>query len=667
MCGLVGFFGGVVSHGEAGDEATLKRMADTIVHRGPDDAGYWCDSERRIGLGHRRLSIVDLSSAGHQPMQSASGRYVIAFNGEIYNHLLLRQELEYRNGLNAPPAQEGRQKASWRGHSDTETLLACFDAWGIRATVERAIGMFAFAVWDRQDNTLTLARDRIGEKPLYYGWQGRGKHAVFLFGSELKALRAHPAFEKNINRGALSLQLRHGAIPAPYSIYEGISKLLPGCLLTLSLKQREPKVLAYWSGAEMAERGVASSFMDSADHATDDLEVLLKDAVRQQMMADVPLGAFLSGGVDSSTVVALMQAQSPRPVRTFSIGFHEEDYNEAEHAKAVAGYLGTDHTELYVSAEQAMAVIPRLPALYDEPFSDVSQIPTFLVSQLARQHVAVSLSGDGGDELFCGYTRYQMTANLWRKLAVVPLPLRKLLATGIAGVSPRSWTRLAGFIEGLLPRSAWVSNMGDKLHKGAEVLPSQSSDALYLGLVSYWHDPEAAVIGGQEPSTLLIGNAPALNGLDNVQRMMALDMLTYLPDDLMVKMDRAAMSVSLETRAPFLDHRVIEFAWRLPQSMKLRDGKTKWILRQVLYRYVPQALTDRPKMGFGVPIDGWLRGPLREWAEALLNEQRLKREGYFNPAPIRLKWQEHLSGRRNRQYSLWNVLMFQAWLESRNT
>lgn len=667
MCGLVGFFGGAASHGEAGDEAMLKRMADTIVHRGPDDAGYWCDTERRIGLGHRRLSIVDLSSAGHQPMQSASGRYVIVFNGEIYNHLLLRQELENKRALNpAFPQREG-ESTFWRGHSDTETLLACFDAWGIQATVERAIGMFAFAVWDRPAGTLTLARDRIGEKPLYYGWQGQGNHAVFLFGSELKALRAHPVFENNVNRGALSLQLRHGAVPAPYSIYEGISKLLPGCLLTLSLQQREPKVWAYWSGAQTAESGVANAFTGTPDQAVDELEVLLKDAVRQQMMADVPLGAFLSGGVDSSTVVALMQVQSSRPVRTFSIGFREKDYNEAEHAKAVARHLGTDHTELYVAAEQAMAVIPRLPTLYDEPFADVSQIPTFLVSQLARQHVTVSLSGDAGDELFCGYTRYQMTANLWRKFAVVPLPLRKLLAAGIAGMSPRSWNRVAGLMEGLLPRSAWVSNMGDKLHKGAEVLASQSSDALYLGLVSFWHNPDAAVIGGHEPSTLLAGNAPALNGLDDVQRMMALDMLTYLPDDLMVKVDRAAMGVSLETRAPFLDHRVIEFAWRLPQSMKLRDGKSKWALRQVLYRHVPQALVDRPKMGFGVPIDAWLRGPLREWAEALLDEQRLKREGYFNPAPIRLKWQEHLSGRRNRQYSLWNVLMFQAWLESRNT
>lgn len=561
MCGFVGFLGSSSFYEQVGDEAMLKRMADTIMYRGPDDAGYWFDGDNRIGLGHRRLSIVDLSPAGHQPMQSSSSRYVIAFNGEIYNHPSLRQALEI-NG----------QAPSWRGHSDTETLLAGFDVWGIQGTVERAIGMFAFAVWDRQTYTLTLGRDRFGEKPLYYGWQGRGNDAVFLFGSELKALRAHPAFESNINRGALSLYMRHNYIPAPYSIYEGVGKLSPGCLLTVSLQQREPKVWAYWSFAQVAESGAANVFVGSDDQAVDELEALLKDAVRQQMMADVPLGAFLSGGVDSSTVVALMQAQSSRPVKTFTIGFNEEGYNEAIHAKAVARHLGTEHTELYVTAERALSVISRLPTLYDEPFSDSSQIPTFLVSQLARQHVTVSLSGDAGDELFCGYNRY-------------------------------------------------------------------------------------------EPPTLLTGNRPALSGLDDVQRMMALDMMTYLPDDILTKVDRAAMGVSLETRVPFLDHRVVKFAWRVPQAMKLRDGVSKWILRQVLYRHVPKKLIERPKMGFGVPIDTWLRGPLKDWAEALLDEGRLRREGYFNPALVRAKWAEHLSGKRNWQYHLWDVLIFQTWLE----
>jgi asparagine synthase (glutamine-hydrolysing) len=653
MCGLAGFLGGSASHAALGEETLLKRMGKTIVHRGPDDGGNWFDANHHIGLAHRRLSIVDLSPAGHQPMQSASSRYVIAFNGEIYNHMVLREELEA--GGHAPP---------WRGHSDTETLLAGFDAWGIQGTVERSIGMFAFAIWDRQTSVLTLGRDRIGEKPLYYGWHGQGNDSVFLFGSELKAMRAHPAFESKLDRGALSLLLRHNYIPAPYSIYESVSKLAPGSLLTVSLQQREPKVWAYWSGSQAAQSGVANPFAGTPAQAVQELDVLLKSAVRQQMMADVPLGAFLSGGVDSSTVVALMQAQSSRPVKTFSIGFSEEGYNEAEHAKAVAQHLGTDHTEMYVKAEQAMAVIPKLPGLYDEPFADSSQIPTFLVSQLAKQHVTVSLSGDAGDELFCGYNRYQMTANYWRKLTAVPLPLRRLAAKGLTSVSAQSWNGLAGAVEGFLPRAARFSNVGDKVHKGAGVLESRSSDALYRRLVSHWHDPASVVIDGHEPSTLLTGDASSLHGLDAVQRMMALDTLTYLPDDILVKVDRAAMGVSLETRVPFLDHRIVEFAWRLPQSMKLRDGQTKWALRQVLYRYVPQALIERPKMGFGVPLGSWLRGPLRDWGEALLDASRLRSEGFFQPALVRQKWEEHLTGRRNWEYPLWNVLMFQLWLDN---
>ncbi len=646
MCGFVGFLGGVAEQGIASEKALLKSMADTIVYRGPDDAGYWCDVDQRVGLGQRRLSVVDLSPAGHQPMLSASGRYVIAFNGEIYNHLLLRDKLEKTEKLSA-----------WRGHSDTETLLAGFDVWGIQATVELAIGMFAFVVWDKKTCTLTLARDRIGEKPLYYGWQGNS----FLFGSELKALRAHPAFKGQINREVLCSLLRFSYVPAPNSIYTGISKLSPGCLVTVSLQKREPIVSTYWSGLDIAESGVANSFTGSADKAIDELEVLLKDAVHQQMMADVPLGAFLSGGIDSSTIVALMQAQSSRPVKTFSIGFHEEGYNEAVHAKAVARHLGTDHTELYVTADQAMAVIPHLPTLYDEPFSDASQIPTFLVSQLARQNVTVSLSGDAGDELFCGYNRYQMTAKLWHKMAAVPLPLRKLAAKSLTSISPHSWDKFSDKIEGLLPRFARLNNLGDKLHKGARVMTSRTTDELYLAMISHWHDPATVVLRGQDKASLFSADT---KGLDNVQRMMLLDMLNYMPDDILTKVDRAAMSVSLETRVPFLDHRVVEFAWRLPQSMKLRDGQTKWALRQVLYRHVPRALIERPKMGFAVPIDSWLRGPLRDWVESMLSKSRLQNEGFFNPEPIRQKWQEHLSGKRNWQYHLWDVLMFQAWLEA---
>jgi asparagine synthase (glutamine-hydrolysing) len=649
MCGFAGFLS---QNTLRPVDELLKRMADKISHRGPDASGYWHDDEQHIGLAHRRLSIVDLSAAGHQPMQSASGRYQIAFNGEIYNHTLLRESL-----AQSFPA------LLWRGHSDTETLLAGIDCWGIQGTVERLIGMFAFAVWDRQTHTLTLARDRAGEKPLYYGWQG----GTFLFGSELKALCVHPAFQKQIDRGALSLFLRHGYIPSPYSIYQGVSKLQPGCLLTVSLQRPEPEMSRYWSGAEIAKSGVANGFGGSPGEAVDSLEVLLKDAVRQQMMADVPLGAFLSGGVDSSTVVALMQAQSSRPVKTFTIGFHENGYNEAEHAVLVAKHLGTDHTELYVSAEQAMAVIPRLPVLYDEPFADSSQIPTFLVSQLARQQVTVSLSGDAGDELFCGYNRYQLTHKLWSRLARVPLPLRTLAARALTSVSPNAWNRLMSAAGGLLPHGAGAAQFGDKVHKGAGVLASDSADALYRGLVSSWHDPASVVINGREPPTLLSGNPPDLQGLDDVQRMMALDLLTYLPDDILVKVDRAAMGVSLETRVPFLDHRVVETAWRLPLEMKLREGQNKWILRQVLYRHVPQALIERPKMGFGVPIDSWLRGPLRQWAEELLDESRLKKEGYFHPTEIRRKWREHLSGQRNWQHQLWSVLMFQAWLESQSS
>ena len=647
MCGFTGFLGKLLSDA-SNVTALLAAMGERIHTRGPDSADTWHDASAGIGLSHRRLAIVDLSPAGSQPMQSASGRYVIAFNGEIYNHLGIRTELE---GLGQAP--------TWRGHSDTETLLAGIEEWGLEATLKKSIGMFAIALWDRQTHTLTLARDRLGEKPLYYGWQGSGNERVFLFGSELKALKAHPAFAADIDRGALCLLLRHNYIPAPYSIYQGIVKLEPGCLLSVSLTQPEPRIWKYWDVVEVARAGVAQPFAGTADQAVDALEVLAKDAVRQQMMADVPLGAFLSGGIDSSTVVALMQAQSSRPVKTFTIGFNEEGYNEAVHAKAVARHLGTEHTELYVSPQQAMEVIPLLPGLYCEPFADSSQIPTFLVSRLAKQHVTVSLSGDAGDELFCGYSRYQITEKLWHKFARVPAPLRALVAKGITTLSPTAWDSLAGIIPGARRYAA----LGDKVHKGAGVFASATVDELYLGMVSHQRNPAGWVIGGQEPSTHLTGLRPELTGLGAVERMMALDTISYLPDDILVKVDRAGMGVSLESRVPFLDHRIVEFAWSLPLTYKLRDEKTKWPLRQVLYRHVPRELIDRPKMGFGVPLHDWLRGPLRDWAEELLDEARLAREGYFHPAPIRQIWAEHLSGRRNWMAQLWNVLMFQAWLE----
>jgi asparagine synthase (glutamine-hydrolysing) len=652
MCGFVGLLGGAAAEQQA-TLGVLHNMANAIVHRGPDSDAYWVEADAGIGLAHRRLAIVDLSPAGAQPMTSGSGRYVLAFNGEIYNHLTLRVEL----GMD-PRLRGVGGGGVWRGHSDTETLLAGFDAWGIEATVNKCIGMFAFAVWDKHTRSLTLARDRLGEKPLYYGWQGQGNGAVFLFGSELAALRRHPTFAAEVSRDALALYMRHNCIGGEHSIYAGIHKLAPGRMLTVSLAAPQPVVRAWWSGAAVARQGVAQPFTGSPDDAVDALEALLRDAVGQQMMADVPLGAFLSGGIDSSTVVALMQAQSSRPVRTFSIGFHEAGYNEAEHAKAVAQHLGTDHTELYVTAQQALDVIPKLPSLYSEPFADSSQIPTFLVSQLARQHVTVSLSGDAGDELFCGYNRYQMTAGLWGKLSRIPQPLRQMAAKLITALPPAAWDKLAA----VLP----MSRVGDKLHKGAAVLGSRSVADLYRGMVSHW-DPASVVLGATEPASVLTGAVPNLQGLNDVERMMALDMLSYLPDDILAKVDRAAMGVSLETRVPFLDHRVVEFAWSLPLHYKLRNGVTKWPLRQVLYRHVPRELIERPKMGFGVPIDHWLRGPLRDWAETLLSESRLRQEGFFDPAPIRRKWAEHLSGQRSWHYHLWDVLMFQAWLEKNHS
>ena len=649
MCGFTGFWG--VSEACHVLQSHLLRMTKQIEHRGPDSDGHWVDANAGISLGHRRLAIVDLSPAGAQPMQAVSGRWVLAFNGEIYNHLQLRAELE---------------KASlapvWRGHSDTETLLAGFDAWGIRVTIEKCVGMFAMAVWCRETQRLTLVRDRLGEKPLYYGWQGLAGQAVFLFGSELKALRAHPAFVAEIDRQALGSYMQNMAVGGTRSIYKGIHKVPPGTILTLSRQSPDPVVTRYWSVEQAAAQGVANRFTGSATQAVDALEALLKDAVAQQMMADVPLGAFLSGGVDSSTIVALMQAQSARPVKTFSIGFHEQAYNEAEYAKAVAGHLGTEHTDLYVTAQQAMDVIPRLPSLYDEPFADSSQIPTFLVSQMTGQHVKVALSGDAGDELFAGYNRYQLTASLWPKLSSMPQSMRKLAAWGLTRFSPDTLNLWASHT----PLAKRWFGVGDKLHKGAGVMGVGSVAELYQGMVAMgWQNPSGLVRGlGADANTL---HMPDLPGLSDVERMMAFDLLNYLPDDILTKVDRAAMGVSLEARVPFLDHRVVEFTWRLPMDYKLRRENdafvTKWALRQVLYRHVPKALIERPKVGFGVPLEHWLRGPLRDWAEALLSEERINRDGFLNPGPVRQRWQEHLSGKRNWQHSIWCVLMFQAWLD----
>ena len=647
MCGIAGFIASEgTEHGSLDRIATS--MADTLTHRGPDDSGVWSDPATGVALAFRRLSILDLSPAGHQPMRSSDGRYVIVFNGEIYNFSELRKELE----------QSG-EAPDWRGHSDTEVLLALIAARGIDRALEQSIGMFAFALWDSHGRTLHLARDRIGEKPLYYGWAGR----TFLFGSELKALRAHPHWDAEIDRGAVALFMRYNYVPAPHSIYRGISKLPPGHSMSLAWRSREPIMKSYWSARTTAERGFSNPFSGGAAAIGAALDTLLRDVIGKQMVADVPLGAFLSGGIDSSTVVALMQAQSMRPVKTFTIGFHEQGYNEAVNAAEVARHLGTDHTELYVTPQQAMEVIPKLPAMYDEPFSDSSQIPTFLLAQLARSQVTVALSGDGGDELFAGYTRYVFGKQLWSKLSRLPPPIRRSIAAAVKTLSVERWNAIAKPLLAVAPRRYRVGLAGDKIHKLADVLTHSTLDSLYRDLVSHWKPPLAIVLADSEPATMLDG-ADNLAIDDPVARMMLLDLVTYLPDDILAKVDRAAMSVSLETRIPLLDHRVVEFASRIPLADNLNRDGAKGILRNVLYRYVPRALVDRPKMGFAVPIDSWLRGPLQQWADELLDPARLRREGYLKPDLIQQHWQDHKSGRRNLHYPLWDVLMFQSWLQS---
>ena len=646
MCGIAGFIGGTPSSSVQAS-GTLAAMAAALAHRGPDHRGFWLDPESRIGLAHNRLSIVDVSPAGNQPMASPGGRYVIVFNGEIYNHRELRECLDKQAG-----------GFDWNGHSDTETLLAGIETWGVRAALERCSGMFAFALWDRHRRHLLLARDRLGEKPLYYGRQHAG--APFLFGSELKALRGHPQFAAEIDREALALYLRSGYVPGPRSIYRGISKLPPGCILTLSEGATEQRVEEYWSATRVAEAGAGDRFEGSPEECVTELERLLARAVGQQMIADVPLGAFLSGGIDSSTVAALMQSQSSAPVKTFSIGFREERYDEARHARAVARHLGTDHTELYVTPSEAMAVLPRLPAIYDEPFADSSQIPTHLVSELARRHVKVALSGDGGDELFGGYDRYGLTTALWRRLSAVPRPARRIAAGALERL-PRSVLRGAlAAASPFLPELSGIAQPGDKIQQRSALLASRSALDLYRGLLSLWPDPSSVAVGASHRRGA--ATEPP-EGLGMLEQMMALDTITYLPDDILVKLDRASMAVSLETRVPLLDHRVVEFAWRTPVDYKVRDGKTKWLLRQLLSKYVPARLIDRPKMGFGVPIGEWLRGSLRPWAEELLDERRLREEGYLRPRPIRRAWQAHLDGSAGGEHRLWTVLMFQSWLE----
>lgn len=644
MCGITGFLTRKATlPGDIVFVAT--RMATAITHRGPDDAGAWADEGAGIAMGHRRLSIVDLSPAGHQPMASADGRWIMAFNGEIYNHQDLRAELEATG-----------QSPAWLGHSDTETLLAAFAAWGVQQTLKKSTGMFALALWDRAERTLVLARDRLGEKPLYYGWQGNS----FLFASELKALKPHPEFKQRIDRAALSLLLRHNYVPAPYSIYQGIYKLPPGTWLELKPGQRATEPKPYWSLTEVAQRGVNDPFSGSDNEALDHLQQLLGNAVQGQMMADVPLGTLLSGGLDSTLVTALMQSRSSQPVRSFTIGFEEQAYDETAHARAVARHLGTEHTELRLSGQDALDLVPSMARIYDEPFADSSQLPTCLVMQLARRHVTVALSGDGGDEFFGGYNRYIHAPKVWRRFGRLPQPLRQLAAASLTALPSSTLNRLTA------PLTRWtgITQAGDKMHKlGRRLHGLHSLDDLYLSLVSEWTEADPLVIGSPTAHHRL-GDRQSWPKLgDPVARMMALDALTYLPDDILVKVDRAAMAVSMETRAPFLDRQVVEFAWSLPMDLKIRNGQGKWLLRQLLDRYVPRQLMERPKMGFGIPLDAWLRGPLREWAENLLSADRLQRDGLLNPAPIRSAWHAHVTGQASYGYRLWSVLMFQAWLE----
>jgi asparagine synthase (glutamine-hydrolysing) len=636
MCGIAGFVGPV---GRA--EPELKRMAESMAaalpYRGPDDWGTWADAEAGVALGHRRLSIVDLSPAGHQPMAAHDGSGVISYNGEIYNADELRADLT-------------RQGAGpFRGHSDTEVLAEACARWGVAETASRLIGMFAVAWWDKRTRTLSLVRDRVGIKPLYWARVGR----TIAFASELKAFFALPEFRPELDRGAQAAFLRFATVPAPRSIYRNVFKLEPGTVLTVG-PTGEPRAERFWDARTVAMQPKPPRDPAEAESALHDL---LKDAVTRRMVADVPLGAFLSGGVDSSMVVALMQSASPRPVRTFTIGFNEASFDEAPHARAVAKHLGTEHTELILDAARARDVIPKLPDLYDEPFADVSAIPTFLVSELTRRHVTVALSGDGGDELFAGYNRYVWAERIWRRLGPIPRPLRAAAGRLLESVPVTLWDSVLG----VLPPGKRPAQAGDKAKKLAAILGRHRADDIYRRLVSYWEEPEALLGTSDEPKSPIDDPSLARDIPEFVARMRYLDLVTYLPDDILTKVDRASMAVSLEARVPLLDHRVVEFVWRLPPDLLIRDGSTKWLLRRVLDRYVPRGLIERPKTGFGVPIGDWMRGPLRGWAEELLSETSLRDAEIVHPGPVRAKWAQHLSGGRSWSYELWTALMWVSW------
>jgi asparagine synthase (glutamine-hydrolysing) len=660
MCGLSGLIAA-----RRAEPSVLRAMTDPIVHRGPDDAGIWIDPDGRVGLGHRRLAIVDLSPSGHQPMLSSDGRFVLAYNGEIYNHAALRRTVEEAGG---GPGARGQP---WRGHSDTETLLEAIALWGLDAALERSVGMFALALWDQAERRLSLARDRFGEKPLYYGWAG----GDFLFASELKAMRAHPGFDAEVDRGALAYLAARTYIPAPHSIYRRIFKLEPGCILEAGEDvARAPRDVApapdapasgglavrrYWSYRAVVAAGLADPIASEAE-ALEQLEGALAESIRGQSVADVPVGAFLSGGIDSSTVVGLYQKHTPAQVRTFSIGFEEAGFNEAEYAKAVARHFGTDHHERYVTVAETRDVIPLLPAMYDEPFADSSQIPTHLVSRFAREQVTVALSGDGGDELFGGYNRYVGAARLWGQMKRLPAPLRAGLGKGFGQVPPAAWNGLVRLLPGRRP-----PHFGTKVQKALRTMGAANDlGDVYDSFLDEWSGLPSPVLGadGRGGFDLDPGRAAP-----DAVRMMYCDAVSYLPDDILCKVDRAAMAVSLETRVPFLDHRVAQVAARIPLAMKIGGGEGKRILRTLLYREAPRALFERPKAGFGIPVGQWMRGPLRDWAEALLDPARLAGEGFFDAAVVRGRWQRHLSGEQDATSALWAVLMFQAWLEESKT
>ena len=641
MCGFAGFMT-QDSFDSSAAKSQLTKMCDAITHRGPDDYGYWTDPTKKIAFGHRRLSILDLSEMGSQPMRSHSNRWVIIFNGEIYNHLDLRSELADQN-----------RSPDWRGHSDTETLLAAFDAWGIDKTLSLCVGMFAMAIWDLKNLELTLVRDRFGEKPLYYGWVGDCEKKSLVFGSDLNALKQFNNFDPTIDRNSLSQYIRYGYVGDDRSIYKGIKKLLPANKIIISSKNLTSKTDCYWSANDIFTKKTSSNKHLDYKDAVGQIHSMLNESVRGQMLADVPIGSFLSGGIDSSLITALMQENSHSRVNTFSIGFQETEFNEAGFAKAVATHLGTEHTELYLSSNEVRETIPEMATIYSEPFADSSQIPTFLVSKLARQQVTVALSGDAGDEVFCGYNRYKIAHDFWPKLVFLPEKLRQIVGLAMLSIKPSLWDSLSSFTN--------QSRLGEKMHKFAQVIGSKNIESLYRDICSEWHDPESFVLGAKELIDPRFSDFSS-EEMSNAEYMMACDFISYLPGDILVKVDRASMANSLETRAPFLNHHLVEFAWELPIEFKFRNGLTKAPLREILSSYIPKHLIDRPKMGFSIPIGEWLRGDLRDWAEELLSRERLSREGYFNPDPIRAIWLEHLSGRYNHEKKLWNVLMFQSWL-----